>query len=131
MNAWDEMGDAGDVTTPPQQITVARAVQKLAARSVRRAGLPLGALVLAGVLEGARYGFSRPAVILVLGAVASGLVMLSYGVQAVRRAEKSGRIASNAQVSTHFPQLVQLALTLRRVGLSKLAQESRAPLGQK
>lgn len=85
MNEWDKGGDPEEVRTPPPQITVARAVQRLAARSVRRAAVPLGGLFLAGVISAARSGVSRPSMILVLGALASGMVMLAYGVQAVRR----------------------------------------------
>ncbi len=71
--------------TPPPQITVARAVQRLAGRAVRRAALPLGGLLVAGVVQGVGSGFSGARLLLMGGALASGLVMLIYGVQSVRR----------------------------------------------
>jgi uncharacterized membrane protein HdeD (DUF308 family) len=85
MTNWDTMSGSGDSKTPPPEITVARAVQRLAGRAVRRALLPLIGLLAGGVFEGIRDGITRPTVLLVLGAISSGIVMLLYGVQSVRR----------------------------------------------
>jgi hypothetical protein len=75
----------GDVGTPSPQHAVARAVQRLTARAVRRASAPLGGLLGFGIWEWAVGGPSGSVMLLLVGAVASGLVMLGYGVQSVRR----------------------------------------------
>lgn len=122
MNEWDESGNKEEVRIPPPQITVARAVQRLAARSVRRAAFPLGGLFLSGVFEAARNGVSRLSVILVVGALASGLIMLSYGVQAVRRVlgRPPGAWGPIFWVASWVPYLyamyVLFGLGLRRLG---------------
>jgi len=72
-------------TTPSPQVTVAWAVQRMAASGVRRAILPLGGLIAVGAVQIVRSGLEGPGGILLLGGLSSGLVMLAYGVQSVRR----------------------------------------------
>jgi hypothetical protein len=85
MNEWNSTEAHGDGTTPSPQIAVARAVQRLAASAVRRAAVPLIALLGAGIAAWIKDGRSASATLLISGSLASSFVMLAYAVQAVRR----------------------------------------------
>ena len=57
----------------------------MAASGIKRAALPLSALVVLGAVELFRIGVDGPGGPLLFGGVSSALVMLAYGVQSVRR----------------------------------------------